>query len=75
LKYLDRSVVPSELEIFANDHGSLLKGDLISIYLPAGDLSPNINTMTRMRFPINLVFRRFQYEEKTIYRRANHRRN
>ncbi len=42
LKYLDRSVVPSELEIFANDHGSLLKGDLISIYLPAGYTKENL---------------------------------
>ncbi|MBT5030751.1 MAG: cytochrome c [Proteobacteria bacterium] len=40
---------------------------------PDGDLSPDINTMTRMRFPINLVFRRSQHEAKKIYRRTNHR--
>lgn len=41
-KYLDRPIVPSKLEVFTNDHGSLLTGDLISIYLPVGYTKENL---------------------------------
>ncbi len=37
----------------------------------ASDLSPDISTMTKMRFPVNLTGWRSQYEE-AVYRRTDH---
>ena len=36
------------------------------------DLSPRFSTMTMLRFPDRLSHRRSQYEEETLYRRANY---
>ena len=46
--------------------------EFLSPYL--GDLSPQIRTMTTMRFPINLSVRR-SHNEKALYRRTNHIRH